>query len=146
MILYDSIKIVLLAGSFFVVLSFSLGAEERSNQKEVTSSFNQVEQKVDLQDATGLGTKICPVFYRHQAARAEFYSDYNGKRYHFCCPECINYFENNPEFFITRMKKTISQYLKNQVEDKDTVKSDGRTSSKEFQEIKSKSEKSSQER
>ena len=46
---------------------------------------------------------MCPL--SGDKAKDKFFYDYQGKRYHFCCPNCIKDFKKDPEEYIAKLKK-----------------------------------------
>ena len=46
---------------------------------------------------------ICPVM--RESASEEYYYEYNGKTYYFCCPMCIEKFKQNPDEYISKIKE-----------------------------------------
>ena len=57
--------------------------------------------------AVDAGNTICPVSGDEVSSKASYV--YQGKEYHFCCPECIKKFKKDPEKYISEMEKGGSQ-------------------------------------
>ncbi len=72
----------------------------------------EVKVKEDKQDQTpvyveieDVGNIICPVFNGLEPVDPRYTSVYKGKRYYFCCEECVKYFEENLEISIEKLKR-----------------------------------------
>lgn len=52
--------------------------------------------------AKGKPQAVCPVMGGN--INKDVYVDYQGERYYFCCPACIELFKKDPEKFIKKMK------------------------------------------
>ena len=57
-----------------------------------------------LMDRPGPKQQIaCPV--KGGKINKNLYTDYQGQRVYFCCPECIPIFKTNPEAFLKKMRE-----------------------------------------
>ena len=45
----------------------------------------------------------CPV--QGGKINKDLYTDYQGQRIYFCCPECLTIFKTNPELFMKKMQQ-----------------------------------------
>lgn len=50
---------------------------------------------------------VCPV--SGKSAKGQFYTDYQGKRYYFCCPGCPPEFKADPEKYLAKMDKGVTE-------------------------------------
>jgi len=57
-------------------------------------------QQIDIID---VGNKICPVMGGEVNSDISYV--YEGKRYYFCCPPCIEKFKSDPEKYIVKISE-----------------------------------------
>lgn len=55
------------------------------------------------QTETTRETIPCPIM-PSKPIMEQFYADYEGKRYYFCCQICVDQFKKNPSFTIKRIE------------------------------------------
>lgn len=105
--------VILLAGTGLVFAnncstggSCSIGEEktEKMAKAGVCPIAGQSLQSVVTTGVVG-NTMLCPVMGGElQISEKTPYSEYKGKIYYFCCPDCKPNFEKNPEKYIAKIK------------------------------------------
>lgn len=96
-------------GFSILILSFLLVgycfAQDKGSQKGSHSQHMLGNEDAISEDIfkTGPSVGICPVM---GGTKSDKYSyTYKGKVYYFCCPRCIKAFKENPEKYISKVKK-----------------------------------------
>ena len=67
-----------------------------------TASIAKAETPASAADVVDVGNGICPVS-GDKVGKTTF--EYQGKRYHFCCKDCVKDFKKDPEKYIAQMKQ-----------------------------------------
>lgn len=52
--------------------------------------------------------KICPVYKGKEPVDKRYFVVYQGKKYHFCCEDCVKFFGKNPDFYIKQLNEKES--------------------------------------
>ena len=67
-----------------------------------TASIAKAETPASAAEVVDVGNSICPVS-GDKVGKTTF--EYQGKRYHFCCKDCVKDFKKDPEKYISQMKQ-----------------------------------------
>lgn len=79
--------------------------------KNALEEFMKNPDKYKNETNSKIGNElICPVMNtRFKVNENTPYTEYKGKIFYFCCPDCLNKFKNNPEKYIKNISKTHSK-------------------------------------
>jgi YHS domain-containing protein len=118
-------RILFAVGIFLFILginklSFATGCHGGSAKEEGAHKHSSHEEKVKAtakttqetkEKAINVGNKICPVSGEKidsSGMKAVIY-EYQGKIYNFCCSMCVEEFKKNPEEYIKKIEKELSE-------------------------------------
>ena len=73
----------------------------------IESAENKVEKLVN-NNFIDVDNKICPVYKGKEPVDKRYFSIYEGKKYHFCCEDCVKLFEKKPDFYILKLTEKES--------------------------------------
>ena len=91
-------KTLFLILALFLVFSFSGVTAQEKAKKEKKEKTTNVVKKEQAKKATSKVTEeklVCPVM--KMDAKKEINYTYKGKKYYFCCKDCLAKFKANPE-------------------------------------------------
>jgi nitrosocyanin len=102
---------------FFIITSamiFSFSSRVYSEVTHVHHEATVGQEASELEEIEDVGNTICPVMGGKVDKNISY--TYEGRRYYFCCPMCIEEFKKNPEKYI---KKTegVHSVLSGELED-----------------------------
>ena len=69
-------------------------------KKNAAKIIKEIESKGIILDVAQVK---CPM--QGGKVKAELYADYNGRRFHFCCPGCVEKFKQNPAKYAAQVDK-----------------------------------------
>ncbi len=55
-----------------------------------------------------VGNTICPVYKGKEPVDKRYSLIYQGKKFHFCCEDCIKLFEKKPDYYIKQLNEKES--------------------------------------
>ena len=97
-------KTVLVALALFFVFSISgVTAQEKTKaEKKEKTSMMMKKGTTKKVDSTSVSTEklVCPVM--NMEAKKEINYTYKGKKYYFCCKDCLAKFKANPKKYATK--------------------------------------------
>lgn len=67
----------------------------------VTVAFAEQAAAPVQAEIIDVGNTVCPITGDKVSPKA--FVDYEGKRYHFCCQNCVKKFKKNPEKYLAKM-------------------------------------------
>jgi YHS domain-containing protein len=93
----------IIASIMIVNFSFEVWAEDvHMHQKETVEQ--ETSESVEIED---VGNAICPVMRREVNENVSYV--YEGRRYYFCCPMCIEEFKKDSEKYIKKMEEAKTE-------------------------------------
>jgi len=119
------ICVILIAGVLIFginKLSFAVmchGRDNRHSHRQIARSGTEDNPgKTDAatqavtKEAVNAGNKICPVRGEKIDEKTKATCEYEGKIYNFCCPVCIEEFNNNPEKYIKKIEEELKENVR----------------------------------
>ena len=73
--------------------------EPAAEAQEMPAKAAEVLAEVEI------AQKSCPVM--GGAINREYFTDYEGRRVYFCCPQCIDEFKKDPEKYLAKLDEEI---------------------------------------
>ena len=67
------------------------------------ATFAETAAAQGTADVVDVGNTICPISGDKASKKVSFV--YEGKRYHFCCSNCVKEFKKDPEKYIANMER-----------------------------------------
>lgn len=98
-------KFSLLFSAFFIVLGFSISTYAQANQKndEKTGTKQEVKQESAATSDAEVFNSICAV--SGEDVDKDFTYTYEGKKYAFCCNNCLKKFKKDPAKYTSRLSE-----------------------------------------
>jgi YHS domain-containing protein len=105
-----SLWIALLALSVIVavLVALLLKPDSPGNESTLPPAPTRISPATPPIQSAALSNTICPVM-PDMAARPDVHTDYEGRHIHFCCPECIPKFLEDPETYLANLPAPAGQ-------------------------------------